>query len=275
MYEDIIKITGKAPGPVSIILAGVHGDETCGVAALSYLLPVLTVERGTVLIGLGNPRAVLAGQRFMETNLNRLFCDDSQLSAREINTYEYERAQYLKKYLNQTSALLDIHASNTPGSQPFIICESGAKGIIEYLPMNLVVSGFDAVQPGGSDYFMNRQGKIGICVECGYIGDPLSMVTAKKSIIAFLQARGHNAGSIQPNRQSYLQINFLYKTKTANFVLAKSFADFECVAVGQLIGFDGEEKIFCNQAGVILFARSRSSVGAEAFLLGEKKDGLC
>ena len=39
MFEEITQLTGKEKGPASIILAGVHGDEKCGVEALKKILP--------------------------------------------------------------------------------------------------------------------------------------------------------------------------------------------------------------------------------------------
>lgn len=174
MSNDIIELTGSQSGPTSLILAGVHGDEVCGVEAFNRLLPGLRIERGRVWCIYANPRAIAASVRFTEANLNRMFKDTAALTAAERASYEYDRAQVLKSYFSQADALLDLHASYTPVSRRFVICEPNAAGIFEYLPADLVVSGFDAIEPGGTDYYMNRIGKTGICLECGYLGDPQS-----------------------------------------------------------------------------------------------------
>ena len=274
MFEKIIQLTGQKAGPTSIILAGVHGNEKCGIEALQNILPNLEIERGRVWFGYGNPRAIENNQRFAETNLNRIFKGDSLLSGDEKKSYEYERAQFLKKYLDQASALLDIHASFTPESKPFIICEANAKGIIENLPVDLIVSGFDQVEPGGTDYYMNSLGKIGICVECGYLNDPKSAKIAEKSIFAFLKTRGHLKNDATSRDQSYLRMYEKYYAKTDSFSLSQSFEDFETIEKDQLIGIDGKEEIRAKKQSLILFAHNRKRAGSEAFLLGEKKNSL-
>lgn len=274
MFEEITQIIGKENGPTSIILAGIHGNEKCGVDALKKILLNLKIARGQVLFGYGNPRAIETNKRFVEANLNRMFKNDDSLSKNDMGSYEYKRAQFLKSYLNKADALLDIHASFTPTSKPFIICEANARGIIEYLPIDLIVSGFDKVEPGGTDYYMNSIGKIGICVECGYLGNPESTEIAEKSIFAFLKARGHILSDVAPKKQSYIRMYDLYSTKTNNFILSKTFYDFEEISKNQIVGMDGEKEVKTEKDSIILFARNVERIGEEAFLLGEKKNSL-
>ncbi len=267
--EKIIELVGKNPGPTSIILVGIHGDEKCGVYAMDKLLSSLEIDCGRVLIGYGNPKAIKQNVRFTQANLNRMFKANKLITREGKDSYEYDRAQFLKKYLDRSDALLDIHSSFTPGARPFIICESNAKEIIKYLPFNLIVSGFDKWQPGGTDYYMNSLGKIGICVECGYLGDSAATKMAERSIVAFLVARGHIKGGIRKYRQRPIVVKSLYITKTKRFKLSKPFKDFEKVKKGQVIGIDGRKEIKAAKNSFILFARDRKRAGDEAFLLGE------
>lgn len=270
MYENIIELIGKEPGPTSMILVGVHGNEICGVKALNKTLPTLEIQKGKVLFAYGNPRAIEQNVRYTETNLNRMFKPSENLSEKEKISYEYSRAQFLKKNFNQVDVLLDIHASFTPTSQRFIICEPNSKEITKYLPFSLIVSGFDQVEPGGTDYYMNSIGKIGICVECGYLGDQKSVDIAEESILAFLHAREHIVGEKQVSKQDYIQMYSIHITKN-NFKLAKEFSDFEEIKFNQLIGLDEQEEVRAQKDSIILFARNVEKGGDEAFLLGEKK----
>jgi len=271
MLDEIIELKSQNKGPTSIVLVGVHGNEICGIKALKNILPRLKVIKGRVLFGYGNPKAIKANKRFLEANLNRMFKEDKLLSKNDKKSYEYSRAQFLKKYLKQADILLDIHASFTPNSRSFAICEPKARRIAKYLPVNLVVSGFNRLEPGGTDYYMSSIGKTGICVECGYLGDTKSVNVAEKSILAFLGARGNIEKKVVPRKQSYMQMYYLYTTKTNNFVLSESFNDFEKVSKGQVIGIDGGKKVVAKKDGIILFARNRKQVGDEAFLVGQKK----
>lgn len=275
MQEDVVRLVGNEPGPTSIILVGVHGDETCGVEACEQLLPDLTIQKGQALFACGNPRAVRVGKRCTDANLNRLFKPADQLSPKDKASYEFSRAQFLAPYLQQADALLDVHASFTPTSRAFAICEPNASGIVKYLPVDLVVSGFDRVEPGGTDYFMNSIGKIGICLECGYLGDPGAVQKARDGILAFLQARGHvDTTKSRQRKQTYVRMYDLYLTQSSAFVLEKPFEDFEVVARGQVIGTDGNTLVWAPKQSVILFARNLQQPGEEAFLLGEQRDSL-
>lgn len=271
MYENVIELVGKEEGPASMVLIGVHGNERCGIDAINELLPTLEIDRGRVLVVYGNPKAIEQNVRYAEANLNRLFKSDESLSEKEKGSYEYSRAQFLKKYLDQADYLLDIHASLTPNSQRFLICEENARDIIKYLPISLVVSGFDNVEPGGTDYYMNQRGKVGICIECGYFNDPSSKDIAKESMLAFLVACGNILGTPKVTPQLIIKIEGLHLTKN-NFALNKQFEDFEEVKKNQVVGIDGTEEVKMLIDGIILFARNREYSNEEAFLYGQYKN---
>lgn len=270
VLEDLIKMEGEKPRPASIILVGVHGDERCGIDALDELLPNLNIETGTVWLGYGNPRAIEQNTRFTEANLNRMFKPDTDLSETDKASYEYKRAQFLKKYLNRADVLLDVHASFTPGTKPFVLCEENAREITQYLPFNFMVTGFDDVEPGGTDYYMNRQGRVGICAECGYLKDPHSTQRAKETILNFLKARNHIPGEVKTSQPKLICMYQLYLTLTDSFKLAKPFVDFEGVEEGQILGHDGDIEVRAPKRSIILFARSCDRIGEEAFLLGKE-----
>ena len=112
MEEEVIELVGEKRGTTSVILAGVHGDETCGLEAFKKLLPELEIEAGRVFFIYANPLAIKAGKRFIEANLNRMLKNENLITTKEKNSYEYNRAKFLKIYLNQAEALLDIHSSS-------------------------------------------------------------------------------------------------------------------------------------------------------------------
>lgn len=270
MRDEIVEINSNKDGPVSVILAGVHGNEKSGVKALEKLLPNLQIERGRLFTGFGNPQAIKVNKRYVDYDLNRLFVSDDSLPQETKSTYEYERSKYLKTFLNKADVLLDVHASTIPESIPFVICEQNAIGIAKYLPVDVVVSGFDKVEPGGTDYYMNKLGKIGICLESGHVNDSQSIKIAEESILTFLVATGHKDGKLIQRKQKYIKMFKKYFSKTANFVLLRPFNNFEKVQKGQLIGIDGEQEIRAPKDSVILFAHNSQKVGDEIFLLGEE-----
>ncbi|MFZ2125050.1 MAG: succinylglutamate desuccinylase/aspartoacylase family protein [Candidatus Saccharimonadales bacterium] len=274
MYEEILQVIGKKDGPTSMIIGGVHGNERCGFEALRDLLPTIEIERGTVFFAYGNPRAIEKDVRFTEVNLNRMFVDDDKISESDKKSYEYKRSLVLKSYLDKVEVLFDIHASSIPTSPSFAICEANAKGIVDYLPTDLVVAGFDDIEPGGTDGYMNSMGKIGISLECGYLDDSKTTEIAKQAIFAFLKACGHIKNDLNPRKQIHIRMYDMYLAKTDSFRLERQFDNFEILEKGQLIGIDGNQEIRAEKRCLIVFAHNGKKIGDEVFLLGEEKSSL-
>lgn len=268
MDGKIRTLKGTKKGPISLVLGGVHGNELCGIEAIKALA-TMRIDAGEVMYGIANPRAVEQNVRFIESNLNRMFKPLNEVTEDEKQTYEYLRAQELKPFMNKAEALLDIHASYTPNSQPFLICEPNSLEIAGQLPINRLVSGFGHVEKGGTDGYMADAGKLGLCAECGFKDDLKSHEQALKTLKAFLVARGHIPGRISKPKQHYFHMEKIYITRR-NFTPTKAFDDFEVVPRNGVIGSDGSEVIRVKKETVVLFVRSRKHSGEEAFVSGFK-----
>src|SRR3989344_7306894 len=240
-------------GPKSVIFAGVHGNEQAGIAAFEKLIPTLEISQGQLWLIYGNPLAIIRNTRQIDANLNRMFKPEELLSKSETESYEYRRAKTLKKQLQKSDVLLDVHGSRTADSKPFVIAEPNAAELVKFLPVEIVVSGFDEFEPGGTDYYMNSIGKVGICIECGYNEDEQSFKIAEEAIFAFLTARGHIERDAFARKQRNFRLFSMYLTKT-NFRRSKPFADFESVSDNQLLGTDGAAEVKAERQGIILFA---------------------
>ncbi|HLC70311.1 MAG TPA: hypothetical protein VJH75_04720, partial [Patescibacteria group bacterium] len=132
--------------------------------------------------------------------------------------------------------------------------------------------GWDSIEPGGTDYFMNTRGERGICVECGYNLDPEAPKRAIQSIKIFLSVMGLTDEPIPAptQNQQTLRAYFIYHTKN-DFVPVRTFADFEELKTGEVIGTDGSEKIFAPvEKNVIIFCRKREEANQEAFILARE-----
>jgi succinylglutamate desuccinylase len=266
----ISAIYGNKPGKTSVIMAGNHGNETCGINLFKNLIPALSIDSGIVIFVLGNLRAIEKNIRFTEYNLNRAFSPSSLYSKEIKKTYEYKRAQELKKIFNMGDALLDIHSTTNPG-EPFIIAEKNALEIISRFPKEFkrIVYGFDEIEPGASDGYMLSKNKIGICIECGQHESINAVDLAQKAVFSFLNSRGHiNLPDEKIEKREMIQMNFIYYTETDSFELSKKFFDFEKIKKGSLIGKDGQVEIFAQNDGVIVFAHDCNEKGKEGFLMG-------
>ena len=174
--------------------------------------------------------------------------------------------------LNERHDLLDLHSSSNKISTPFVICEEPSYTIANKLSVTIVSSGWGNLHTRGSDRYMCRQNKIGICIECGYHLDPNAENVAYQAAEIFLSELemidSVEKSDIVPNRK--IDVNLLYVTKE-NFKLTRDFADFEPIKKGELIGKDGNEDVSAEEDCVILFPQKTAKKGEETFILGKEK----
>jgi len=268
----MIKIfDSKKPGPNLVVMAGVHGDETCGLTAFDAILPTFKPLQGRVTFIIGSPQAVRVNQREFEGNLNRMFRPDSEITEAECNTYEYKRSRELMPILAKADALLDIHSSTTEQTIPFVICEKQSFEVAAKLPVEIVVSGIDVLHPTGTDAFVNQSGGLGICIECGNHNDPNATNIAIEVVNRFLTYFNVVEGKSinDTNKQRLVNADWIYRNK-GRFTLSKDFQEFEQVSESSIIGFDEEGEIKAPYDGVILFPHNRTKPNTEAFLFGKE-----
>ena len=256
-------IDSKKPGPTITIIAGTHGDEICGVKAFKKVIPNIQLKKGKVYFILGNLKAIKLNKRQYQTNLNRLYKDDSLIDDKTKQCYEYKRSREIIPYLDESDALLDIHSSMNKNSTPFAICEKPAIEVAKVLPVKIISTGFNDIEPGGTDGYMFSKGKIGICIECGNHISDLSNYNAIESIYRFLNY--FNMINMPPTK--IVNVYSIYKTKN-NFKPTKYFKDFESIKKGSIIGYDGDKKVISKKDSFILFSNSRTKPNKEAFILG-------
>lgn len=268
--ESAITLNSNLPGPTITILGGIHGNERCGINAINRILPELKINKGIVHFIFGNPRAISANSRFIEQNLNRLFRDN--LTSEEKKSHEFQRALYIKQFLDQSDICLDLHSNYTQLATPFAFSESNAAAMTKFLPVKTICQNVDAFAPGSTDGYMFNQGKIGICLESGNLEDPHSDEIAYQSIWAALGALNmtNQINLPHPLNQQNFRIFDIYHTKSANFLLTQPWTDFQKITSGTIIGKDNKINITATQDCHILFARNRQQTGSEAFLLAHK-----
>jgi hypothetical protein len=90
-----------------LILGGMHGNERLGVRLVRSLQqnPLTGVD-----VMIANPRAVVAGARFIESDLNRSFGEQKN------ETYEVRRAREIQQKAADYDIVLDFHNTQTPGN---------------------------------------------------------------------------------------------------------------------------------------------------------------
>ncbi len=172
------------PGPRVGISFGVHGNERAPIDAGERLLAeleqgALQVRAGGLLVLLANPRASAADRRWSEggVDLNRCFHRD--VLARAPRLYEEERAGRIAQVLEErgVEVLVDFHCTVEPGERfamhhPAAADEAHVRATA-LLEAEVVLADPDLHFGAVSlDEWMATRGRVGVCYETGWIGDP-------------------------------------------------------------------------------------------------------
>lgn len=136
----------------------------------------------------------------------------------------------------------------------------------------MVINWFDKLHPWWSDSFMNSIWKIWLCLESGSIYDEKWPKTAKEWILNFLRFTWNISWNVTAKEwQTFIRFDRIYKNKTINFRLAKEFLDFEKISKWQILAYDGEETIYSDRDGYIVFTYKPKEIWDECFCLGKIK----
>ncbi|MBI5804015.1 succinylglutamate desuccinylase/aspartoacylase family protein [Candidatus Pacearchaeota archaeon] len=266
----VVEKQGEREGKKLVVLVGVHGNEVCGVKATDLLLPKLKINSGKVTFIYANLKAIKQNKRFVEQNLNRCFFKKQLSDIKQ--SLEGKTAEEIIPYLDKADALLDIHASLTKDSVPFVICDESNIETAKIFNAEKIVCNIDKFHPGSTDSYMNLQNKPGFCFECGYYNDTNTQNIAKKAIISYLTYYGciESKIGISKNKPLIIKIIDLYKNKYGPFKSKRYFKDFEKMKEKTLIGLDGDKEVYVDKEKVVLFVRDRERKDEECFLVGEE-----
>ncbi|TFG84147.1 MAG: hypothetical protein E4H20_03980 [Spirochaetales bacterium] len=130
-FPGVTRLYGAEPGPVLLVIAGLHGDETSGPAAARLLAAGPAPVRGTIVIlPEAAPEAMNAGLRWASgwSDLNRAFPvagDDTSVRA-NLSDPAFARADAILGLLatERPYLVLDLHESDrywTEGDGPSLV----------------------------------------------------------------------------------------------------------------------------------------------------------
>ncbi len=264
--ESIVKKVGNTNGKTIAVFAGIHGNEKAGVIALRHLIEKLEIVKGTVYFVFANPPAIEQNKRYIHKNLNRLF-------SRNITGDEYEvsRARELMDLLDTCDALLDLHSYNSESGEPFAIAEMNADDIVKKFNVGIVAEGFGDMGYGTDDY-MYRNGKIGICLECGTSNRYKELIEfADKSVRQFLKYFEciHDDVEYVSVPQRRVRVKKLIYKQSPDFRFTHDFLDFEVLPTDKPFISDGEINLVAQPGEVIMFPRPDVKVGEEVCIIGK------
>lgn len=174
----------RGPGePELAVVGGIHGDEPSGIRTIERLLGAgLDLQRGVKFV-IANPPAVAAGERYLDTDLNRTFPGDP----------DGNREERLAAHLcAELAALptLSLHATHAQ-PEPFALVDRSKSRAIEIasrLPVEHVVDHADT-----TDGTLTACGPV-VTIEAGCQHTDEATDAAERQARAFLRVMGALAG---------------------------------------------------------------------------------
>ncbi|MBP7066160.1 succinylglutamate desuccinylase/aspartoacylase family protein [Ferrovibrio sp.] len=250
------------PGPHVIVNALTHGNEFCGMIAVTHLLEQsIRPVRGKLTLSFANVAAYHRfdparpfESRFVDRDFNRIW-DDATLDGPD-QSVEAIRARELRPIFAEGDALLDIH-STSHAVPPMLIHEPQAKyaALSRHLhsPLHHVLlpgvmhPGRPLIQFGA--YGRPDAAPLGVVVECGQHFAASSGILAISITMRFLDFFGmipaDLAAQYQPEagEPKRYEVTRVVVAQSADFRFAQPWIGFEELAEGELIAMDGDIEV--------------------------------
>lgn len=269
-----------------VISVGVHGDEINPLVLATLLLEDLLAQRPVVpcLLIFAHPDAIHAQQRYLSTNLNRLFALDNKA---KLACQEQKRANEIEGALRKFYQLhssgayhLDFHSSIRPSVYPSFALVPHSQQQQDAQCLEPWLSGLGVGAIVYTDfvnhtlsYFSARQGAIAITLELGHnlawqAVDVTKLTPWRDAILTWLQGgQGYQQREQQADLLRFKVGRQIYKT-CDDFHLSSlaSGPNFTCVREGQVLAFDKGSAVLAPEKQWLLFANDKVEQGARALL---------
>lgn len=309
MQRIIGRYTGEERGPLLIIIAGLHGNETAGIRALEYLFDVLEVEpesnpeftfRGRVVGLYGNMQAIQQGERYIHYDLNRYFTAENIRRVRRTPTeqleYEDRELRQLMDAVNDEVAdyqpdqlfILDIHTTTADGGI-FSVTTDDAESIRIGVELHApVITGMlHRVKGTALHYFTTANlgiPTVAVTFEAGQHDDPLSINRSIAAIVNCMRSIGCvRAEHVENRHDQLLQEYSRHLPKVAHLVaihqikegddfrMRPGYLNFQPVSKGEILAYDRHGPIRAPQDGHILMPHYQH-LGNDGFFLVEARE---
>ena len=226
------------PGPTTLIIGLVHGDEIVGKEAIHHLHQRLQSESfcWKIFTLYANLEGHKQDKRFLDHDLNRSF----GLVPQE-ESYEITRAQEIQRYFDDISIdyMFDLHSTSSK-SDPMILCTSqkASLDLASKMPIRYVIQWLiDIVEGTSLIKYFQKNITLGMAFECGCHKDAPTIKTGKKIIDTILAFHQRQELPDQKN-QIKIKITDLIMSSDPNFTYTKPYQWFEELEKGEIWGRD-------------------------------------
>jgi len=283
---ETVSFSSTMAGPKLLVFGSVHGNEVCGPPAIRKTIAnvqngSLTLEKGSVtFVPVCNPKAHVAGTRFVEKNLNRVICPRERPAL-----YEERLANHLMRLIDACDWLLDIHSFHSEG--PAFVFQDASnpqtESFVRCLGPDYIVTGWAEMyaEPGAANLmegdtvgYAHAKGKTGAVIECGHHPDPSAVIVAETAILnamRFLGLTESDGASVQKKPTVIRGTKVVIKNKPGK--LAKAWRHFDSVRAGDVVALYGDGTAeTASEDGLILLPKADAITGEEWFYYGVRDE---
>lgn len=278
---------GDRPGKKLLVLGAVHGDETCGPAAINRVIAEFLggqrkLEQGQVtFIPVCNPEAYEKGVRYVAENLNR-----NLIERRNPKNNEQLIANELIQHLRDCDALLDIHSYHAGGPAFAIINKATPKKYANFaasLNVGYVLSGWTDAYLASAPKNLVRTphehigttevafalGALDVTLECGQHRDPKAPLIAYEGILRALKYLNiANIAELSAAQQPKVATIESVIYSDGEHKLADGLKHFDIVEPGTVIVRGRNSTINTSYQALTIFPRPEAPKGDELIYLG-------
>ncbi|QDU84830.1 aspartoacylase [Planctomycetes bacterium Pla163] len=294
----VIARLGPEGAPLFVATSGLHGNEREGVEALEriakQLEPMAERLRRRVLFLRGNLSALLARQRFVDTDLNRHFeverIDALLSGVGPTCSEDVELLAVIREIRHELDVapgkafLLDLHSTSAAGP-PFCLAADtlANRRIAAGLPLPLILGMEEGIDGTLLSWFA-EQGYDHMGVEGGRIGDPHATVHCEAAAWLMLERNGALLARDVPRLEEHRAVlaaastggpdivAVLYRhpvAATDEFRMVAGFTSFDRVARGQLLAHDVRGDLLCPFDGRVLLPLYQGQ-GTDGYFIGRE-----
>ena len=276
MTKSLYRFDSGIMGTNLLVFGGIHGNEHSGVEAIDRFQRDLICNRikfirGSITLAVGNLHALQLNQRYVDTDMNRMFTDDN--FDRFSDSVEFERVKFLKSLFPGMHAFLDLHSASSK-SHDFLIAEPECLDLATKLNATYVLTGwsdFGDDIAGDTENYGNSLGIQSLTYEAGQHVDPLCVDNAYEMILKMMSVHDMIDYPFESQPSKVLKLSELHLKKDENQFFNVDYQNFLPVKKGSLI-LDGSHKIYAKNDSYLIFPvdPSKIKIGEEICFFAEE-----
>ena len=255
--------------PTLIIIAGIHGNEPAGIHGLNRVIETIRKKtislKGNFYAIAGNINALKKNIRFEQSDLNRLWTQDSLAQLEENNdnpdrNEQNEIHQAIRQILSDNEGpfyFIDLHTTSA-NSIPFITISDSLNN--RKFASNFsfpVILGIEEFLEGPLLTYINEFGHVSLGFEAGQHEDPASVENCVSFIWKALVISGclskkdlydikiedRNVDK-DGEKLRFYEVKYRYLLANGDdFLMAKNYTNFDRIKKGELLAFNNERTI--------------------------------